>query len=150
MKGVKEKELSVYPDERGRLMEILRCDEEMFSRFGQVYVTTVYPGVVKAWHAHKYQWDYLTCIQGMVKLVLYDDREHSGDQGTWIEYIMGEHRPLLLCIPPGVWHGFKGLGDKESMILNCPTLPYNREEPDEIRLPPHGTSIPYDWSCTHG
>ena len=37
-------------DERGWLMELLRNDEEMFLKFGQVYVTAAYPGVVKAWH----------------------------------------------------------------------------------------------------
>ena len=45
--GVKTKMLKVIPDERGYLMEILRCDEDLLSQFGQVYMTTVYPGVVK-------------------------------------------------------------------------------------------------------
>lgn len=45
--GVKTKNLKVIPDERGWLMEILRCDEDMFEKFGQVYFTTAYPGVVK-------------------------------------------------------------------------------------------------------
>ena len=53
IEGVATKPLRVFPDERGRLMEILRDDDELFDRFGQVYMTTVYPGVVKAWHFHK-------------------------------------------------------------------------------------------------
>ena len=75
IKGVKIKELRVIPDERGWLMEILRCDDELFKKFGQVYVTTAYPGVVKAWHLHKKQTDNFTCIHGSMKVVLYDDRE---------------------------------------------------------------------------
>ncbi|MCX7972949.1 MAG: dTDP-4-dehydrorhamnose 3,5-epimerase, partial [Candidatus Aminicenantes bacterium] len=39
IEGVKIKKLRVIPDERGRLMEILRADEEIFVRFGQVYMT---------------------------------------------------------------------------------------------------------------
>ena len=50
IEGVKVKKLRAIPDERGRLMEILRCDDELFTRFGQVYMTTAYPGVVKGWH----------------------------------------------------------------------------------------------------
>ena len=53
IEGVKTKKLNVIPDERGRLMEIFRCDEELFEKFGQVYLTTCYPGVVKAWHTHQ-------------------------------------------------------------------------------------------------
>ncbi|HEC78366.1 MAG TPA: dTDP-4-dehydrorhamnose 3,5-epimerase, partial [candidate division WOR-3 bacterium] len=62
--GVSIKNLRVIPDERGRLMEILRSDDEQFSKFGQVYITTAYPGVVKAWHYHKLQDDNMTVIKG--------------------------------------------------------------------------------------
>ena len=58
--GVITKKLRVIPDQRGRLMEILRCDDPLFQKFGQVYMTTTYPGVVKAWHAHKIQTDFFT------------------------------------------------------------------------------------------
>jgi dTDP-4-dehydrorhamnose 3,5-epimerase len=74
IEGVKVKNLKVIPDERGRLMEILRCDDDMFVTFGQVYMTTTYPGVVKAWHYHRKQDDFITCVKGMLKLVLFDDR----------------------------------------------------------------------------
>jgi len=35
--------MKVIPDERGRLMEILRVDDDLFLKFGQVYITTTYP-----------------------------------------------------------------------------------------------------------
>ena len=79
--GVRTKKLSLIPDERGRLMEILRNDEDIFQQFGQVYLTTTYPGVVKAWHFHKIQDDFITCVKGMLKLVLYDGREDSKTKG---------------------------------------------------------------------
>ena len=75
IEGVKIKKLKVIPDERGRLMEILRADDEVFEKFGQVYMTTTYPGVVKGWHFHKVQSDNVACMQVMIKLVLYDQRE---------------------------------------------------------------------------
>ena len=70
--GVKVKNLKIIPDERGRLMEILRVDEDMFIKFGQVYMTTAKPNVVKAWHWHKIQTDSFTCISGKMRLALYD------------------------------------------------------------------------------
>ena len=70
IEGVKEKKLKIIPDERGRLMEILRSDDEIFQGFGQVYMTTAKPGVVKAWHWHKLQTDNFTCICGKMRLAL--------------------------------------------------------------------------------
>jgi dTDP-4-dehydrorhamnose 3,5-epimerase len=148
--GVKTKKLRVIPDERGRLMEMLRSDDDLFIRFGQVYLTTAYPGVVKAWHYHKKQVDHFVCVKGMMKVVLYDGRPESSTYKEINEFFIGEHNPLLLQIPPLVYHGFKGLGPGEAMIINCPTETYHYQEPDEYRLPAHGTEIPYDWSRKDG
>lgn len=144
--GVQTKPLRVMPDERGRLMEILRCDDPLFRKFGQAYMTTVYPGVVKAWHYHRLQWDSFAVVRGMIKLALYDSREGSPTRGQVQEFFLGEHNPLLVQIPPMVYHGFKGIGTEEAIIINLPTEPYNRAEPDEYRLEAHTKDIPYDWA----
>ncbi len=148
--GVIVQPLRVIPDERGRLMEILRCDDTFFSGFGQVYLTTVYPGVVKAWHYHRSQEDRFTCVRGMVKAVLYDDRESSPTRGIVNEIYVGEHNPCLIIIPPGVHHGWKCVSDYEAYVINVPSHPYNRTDPDEFRLPAHEGGIPYDWSRKDG
>jgi len=147
---VRVKVLKVMPDERGRLMEILRCDDAEYAGFGQVYMTTIYPGIVKAWHFHQKQIDSMTVVKGMMKLVLYDDRVDSPTRGEVNEFFLGEHRPVLVQIPKGVWHGIKGIGTEEAVVINLVTEPYNREHPDEFRLEPHSTEIPYDWACKEG
>ena len=144
--GVQTKPLKVIPDERGRLMEILRCDDALFRKFGQVYMTTVYPGVVKAWHYHKIQHDSFAVVRGMLKLVLYDPRDGSPTRGQVQEFFLGDHNPLLVQIPPMVYHGFKGISVEETIVINCPTEPYNRAAPDEYRLEAHTKEIPYDWT----
>lgn len=143
--GVKTKNLRVIPDERGWLMEILRSDDDIFQQFGQVYLSTAYPGVVKGWHYHKKQTDNFTCICGMMKVVLYDARNDSKTKGTIMEFFVGEKNPLLISVPPGVYHGFKGIGTDTAYFLSVPTLPYNYQEPDEYRIPPDTKEIPYDW-----
>ncbi|MBI3600208.1 MAG: dTDP-4-dehydrorhamnose 3,5-epimerase family protein [Nitrospinae bacterium] len=150
IEGVKIKKLKVIADERGRLMEMLRCDEDIFEKFGQVYMTAVYPGVVKGWHYHKVQNDNFVVVRGMVKVVLYDDREGSPTKGKIDEFFMGEHNPILLHIPRLVFHGFKGIGVEEAIVINCPTEPYNYKTPDECRIDPHKNNIPYDWSRKDG
>jgi len=144
--GVQVKRLKVIPDDRGRLMEILRRDDPLFIKFGQVYMTTAFPGVVKAWHYHKLQTDSFTCVKGMLKLALYDARENSPTRGEVAEFFIGESNPCLVQIPAGVYHGFKGIGLEEAIVVNCPTEPYNHEQPDEYRLDAHTDEIPYDWT----
>ncbi|MCD6170705.1 MAG: dTDP-4-dehydrorhamnose 3,5-epimerase family protein [Candidatus Latescibacteria bacterium] len=144
--GMKIKKLKVIPDERGRLMEILRGDEEMFQKFGQVYMTTTYPGVIKAWHYHKIQTDNIAVVKGMLKVALYDPREGSPTRGEVDEFFIGEHNPLLIQVPPQVYHGWKCISEQEAIVINCPTEPYNYKNPDEYRLPFDTDQIPYDWA----
>ena len=148
--GVKVKELRVIPDERGRLIEILRKDDEIFQQFGQVYMTTTYPNVVKAWHYHKIQTDNVTVVRGMLKLVLYDSRDGSPTKGEINEFFIGEHNPLLVQIPKEVYHGWMCISEAEAIVINIPTKVYNRDEPDEYRLHPHENDIPYEWARKDG
>ena len=150
IQGVRVRPLRAIPDERGYLMEMLRSDWEEFERFGQVYLTAVYPGVVKGWHYHKKQTDHFICVHGMAKVVLYDGRQGSPTHGEVNEFFMGELHPILLKIPSGVMHGFKGIGQEMALIVNVPTELYNYDEPDEYRLPPHTDQIPYDWALKEG
>ena len=131
-------------------MEMLRCDDEIFLKFGQVYLTTAYPGVVKAWHYHRNQTDHFVVVSGMMKVVLYDAREESPTRGRVNEFFMGDFNPLILQIPAGVYHGFKCISESEALVVNIPTEVYNRDEPDEYRLDPHSPDIPYDWSRKDG
>ena len=148
--GVRTKTLSVHADERGRLVEMLRSDDEFFEKFGQAYLTTAYPGVVKAWHYHKKQVDHFVCVHGMMKVVLYDDREGSPTRGLLNEFFLGVHHPLLLRIPAGVYHGFKCISECEALIVNIPTEVYHYAEPDEFRIDAHDPRVPYDWARRDG
>jgi len=143
--GVKVKELTVIPDDRGRLMEILRADEELYGQFGQVYLTTTLPGVVKAWHCHHLQTDNICCVAGMIRLALYDERDGSPTFGLVNDFYLGVHRPRLVQVPPYVYHGWKSVGLEEALIVNTVTHPYNPEAPDEYRLPAHESHIPFSW-----
>lgn len=150
IEGVRTKYLKVIPDERGRLMEMLRSDDDMFIKFGQAYLTSAYPGVVKGWHYHKVQYDHFIVVKGMMKIVLYDARESSPTHGVINEFFMGEHNPMLLQIPPFVYHGFKCISEQEAFVVNLPTELYRYSDPDEYRVPAHDPSIPYDWSRKDG
>ncbi|MFH1245965.1 MAG: dTDP-4-dehydrorhamnose 3,5-epimerase family protein [Candidatus Omnitrophota bacterium] len=145
IEGVQLKKLQIVSDARGRLMEILRCDDKFFQQFGQVYMTTAKPGIVKAWHYHKIQTDNFTCVSGQMKLALYDARENSSTYLQVQDFIIDLDNPLLVQIPPYVYHGFKCISDKEAIVINTPTAAYNHKHPDEYRVDPYRNEIPYNW-----
>jgi dTDP-4-dehydrorhamnose 3,5-epimerase len=148
--GVKVKSLKTIPDERGWLMEILRADEaDLFSKFGQAYVSATYPGVVKAWHFHRQQIDNFACLVGMIKLVLVDTRDGSPTKDAINEFFIGTEQRLLVQIPALVYHGWKCISTEMAIVLNLPTEPYRYADPDEYRLAPHAT-LPYDWTRQDG
>ncbi len=150
IEGVKVKKLKVIPDERGRLMEMLRADDEIFEKFGQVYMTTTFPNVVKGWHFHKKQADNIVCVHGMIKLVLYDQREDSPTFKSVSEFYIGVHNPLLVHVPIDVCHGWMCVSLEESIVINLPTEVYNYDHPDEHRIDPHDNDIPYEWERKDG
>ena len=150
IEGVLARRAHVIPDERGRLGEIMRADDDLFQKFGQVYFTTTYPGVVKAWHFHKKQTDNFYVVKGMIKIGLYDDRAESPTSGVVNEVYLGEHNRGLVQIPPGVQHGWMCIGRTEAYIVNLTTEVYNYAEPDEYRTDPHDNAIPYDWTRKDG
>ena len=144
--GVMTQKLKVVPDERGRLMECLRNDDDLFVGFGQFYMTTTFPGVVKGWHLHDVQYDNIVCVKGMIKLVLHDAREGSATRGQTDEFFLGEHNPLLVRVPSGIWHGWKCVSVEEAFIVNAPTEVYKYDAPDQQELPHDSPEIPYDWN----
>ena len=146
IKGVEVKKLKIIPDGRGRLMEILRSDEPIFQKFGQVYMTTAYPGVAKAWHYHKLQDDHFTCISGVMRLALYDSREDSPTYKEINDFVVSLDNPILVKIPKLIYHGFKCVSDIEAIVINVPTMTYNYKVPDEYRLDAFDNDIPYDWN----
>ena len=148
IEGVVVVKLKQILDERGKVMHMLRCDDAHFERFGEIYFSVVYPGVVKGWHIHKKMTLNYAVVSGMIKLVLYDDRSDSKTKGEVQELFIGEHDYCLVKIPPMVWNGFKGIGVKPAIIANCATLPH---DPREIkRIDPFNNNIPYKWDLKHG
>jgi dTDP-4-dehydrorhamnose 3,5-epimerase len=140
--------LKQIPDERGKVMHMLRRDDPWFERFGEIYFSLVYPGAVKGWHIHKVMTLNYAVIMGKIKLVLYDERENSPTRGKLQEIFTGEDNYCLITIPPNVWNGFKGLGVEPALVANCSTDPH---DPSEIvRLDPFSDRIPYDWDLKHG
>lgn len=143
IEGVKIISLKKICDERGMIMHMLKCSDPHFEQFGEIYFSAAYPGVVKGWHEHTKQVQFYAVIQGMVKLVLYDNRPNSPSHKELMEIFIGEDNYQLVRIPAGVINGYKAIGTETAILANCATLPH---QPDEmIRYDPHSDKVPYKW-----
>lgn len=135
--------LRQIPDERGKIMHMLRATDPYFEKFGEIYFSTVYSGVVKGWHIHREMTLNYAVVFGTIKLVLYDERENSPSKGQLMELFIGDGNYCLVKIPPQIWNGFKGIGATPAIVANCATMAH---DPAEIsRLDPHQNHIPYQW-----
>jgi dTDP-4-dehydrorhamnose 3,5-epimerase len=131
------------PDERGTVSHMLKVTDPEFEQFGEIYFSTIYPGVVKGWHRHEDMTLNYVCVHGRIKLVLYDDRPDSPTRHAIVERFLGPDDYSLVRIPPGVWNGFKGLGHDAAIVANCATHPHDPRR--TTRLDPFENDIPYDW-----
>ena len=148
IEGVLIHPLRQIPDERGKIMHMLRADDPHFEKFGEIYFSVVYPGVIKGWHLHKEMTLNYAVVSGSIKLVLYDDRDNSPTRAELMEITLGDGNYALVRVPPRVWNGFKGAGTAPAIVANCSTIPHH---PDEIvRLDPFDNAIPYQWDLKHG
>lgn len=145
--GVRITPLRQIPDERGKVMHMLRRDDPHFEQFGEIYFSMVYPGVIKGWHWHSRMTLNYAVVSGTIKLVLYDDRTDSPTRGEVQEIVVGDGNYALVSVPVKVWNGFKGVGTTPAVVANCATEPH---DPEEIRrMDPFSPDIPYDWSLKH-
>lgn len=152
--GVKIKQLRVHKDipdveqpgiELGILMEILRADEEIFTKFGQSTMTIAYKGTIKGFHVHEVQDDLWFMATGKAVIVLHDGREGSPTRGETQTIFAGTGDYKLVSIPVGVIHGYKVLSDEPVILIYHTTEPYDVGHPDERRISLDDPEIGFDW-----
>lgn len=145
--GVRVTPLRQIFDERGKVMHMLRDDDQHFEKFGEIYFSCINQGAVKAWHLHSDIALNYAVVSGHIKFVLYDGRSHSNTYGNVDEYYLSPENYCLVHVPPGIWNGFKGISSSPAIVANCATGPH---DPAEIRREAFDTSsIPYDWQLKH-
>ena len=144
IKGIKTIPLKQIEDERGKVMHMLRNDSKSFTKFGEIYFSTIHPNKVKGWHLHRKMTLNYAVVLGEIKLVVYDVRPNSKTKGQIQEFFLSEKNYKLVSVPPLIWNGFMGIGNKTAIVANCADLPYDKVEIK--RKSPLSKDIPYNWN----
>jgi dTDP-4-dehydrorhamnose 3,5-epimerase len=141
----------IHADHRGSLLEIVDVRDPFWEEpIVYAYRFTVLPGRIKGWAVHKQQTDRYVTIAGRLRVVLYDGRTGSPTFESINEIHFADESPGLLRIPAGVWHADQNTGTTEAVVVNFPTRPYDRAEPDKYRTDPHEGAIPFDFTQRDG
>jgi dTDP-4-dehydrorhamnose 3,5-epimerase len=146
--GIETFPLKRMMDERGMVMHMLKASDAHFQKFGEIYFSVIFPGVIKAWHLHSQMTINYAVVVGNIKLVLFDQRAGSKTKGELQEIYFGQVNYQLVRVPPGVVNGFTAVGGEKAIVANCADIPH---DPAEItRIDPFTPTIPYDWKLKHG
>ena len=149
--GVQVRPHSVWADDRGYFLEVLRVGQGLPSEFPsettQVSAALSYPGTIKAFHYHLHQTDLWVPAQGMFQVALVDLRKDSETCGRRDTLYVGTLRPWQILIPPGVGHGYKVIGTQPGMLIYVTDRFYNPK--DEGRIAYDEPGIAYDWETQH-
>ena len=143
IEGIIISPLSIISDHRGSVMHMLRNDSDVFTKFGEIYFSTIFNEKIKAWHLHKEATLNYACVFGKVKLVLFDERKDSKTYGKYQEILLSLDNYSLITIPPNIWNGFMGLSKEYSIIANCLNLPHNEKE--MVRVDINNKRFNYNW-----
>jgi dTDP-4-dehydrorhamnose 3,5-epimerase len=131
-------------DDRGKIMHMVRNDDKIFKKFGEIYFSCIYPHKIKAWHMHKKMTLNYALVYGEIKLVLYDDRKSSSTYKKTQEIILSKENYCLVTVPPLIWNGFKSLSSENSILANCSDIPHDPKEIERKSF--DDLNIPYQWS----
>jgi dTDP-4-dehydrorhamnose 3,5-epimerase len=140
--------LKTILDERGMVRHMLKCTDQHFRKFGEIYFSIIFPNAIKAWHIHKKMELNYAVVSGNIKLVLFDARKESATHGELQEIFMGEENYVLVTVPPYVVNGFKAIGNEKAIVANCATIPHDPEEIE--RFDPFDNTIGYPWDIRNG
>jgi len=146
IEGVKIKTLKKFCDDRGFLAELIKFGEETFCEVKQTNYTETFPGVIKAFHWHRKQFDVWFVVRGSAQVVLHDMRVTSTTYKQTQVICAGEDNPCLILIPPGVAHGYRVLGNEKVGLLYHTSEAYDPANPDEERIPFDDSGINFDWT----
>lgn len=137
--GVVLRPIAKHSDTRGWLAEIFRSDEIDGDHMPVMgYISVTHPGMVRGPHEHLVQTDTFGFLgPGNFAVVLWDNRRDSPTYGRTLTLTAGEDCPMIICIPPGIVHGYRNVSNTDAWLVNFPNRLFrgeNKSQPvDEVR-----------------
>jgi dTDP-4-dehydrorhamnose 3,5-epimerase len=134
--------LKIITADKGSVMHGMKNIDNGFIDFGEIYFSTVEWGVIKAWKLHQQMTLNLIVPVGKVLFCFLDVRKGSNTYNKIDKILMSQDPYFRLTVPPGIWFGFKGVGDGLNLICNVADMVYSSRE----MLRKEENEIDIEWS----
>ena len=142
--GTREHKSRTHVDNRGTVTELFDTRWNWHpDPIEFVYTYTIRPGMAKGWGLHQHHEDRYFLLDGRMEIVCYDVRPDSETYGKVYSIVLSPENPRIISIPAYVWHVNMNVGTTDVRVVNFPTLAYDHEKPDKLRLPLDTDLIPY-------
>ena len=133
---VKVTPLQQIPSIGGDVWHALKSKDDSFQGFGEAYFSWIEPRAIKAWKQHLKMTMNLVVPVGTVRFIFCDLYSLA-----FREENIGAVSYARLTVPPGVWFGFQGISDTQSLVLNLANMPH---DPAEVKRKSRG-EIKFYW-----
>lgn len=129
--------LERFENSLGDVCRGLRISDATYSGFGEVYFSWIKPGKIKAWKKHHEMTANIIVPVGSVKIVCSETFT-----GPFKEFILdAESKYSRITIPPDLWFGLKGLGEKASLLVNVANMVHDPSEVQGLDI----NQFDYEW-----
>ena len=118
---------------KGDIFKILKSSDEEFNGFGEIYISNVKRGEIKAWKKHLRMTCILIPISGQTKVVVYDKKYFH-------VFKLDSKKKKKLIIPPNTIFGFSTIKD-DSSIMNIANIEHDPKESINYDL----QEFKYNW-----
>ena len=135
--------LKIINHPNGDLYHIMRNFDNGFMGFGEVYISTINYGSIKAWKKHLKMTCNFVVPVGCIKIVIFDSRETSPTSGMINEFALSLENYMRLTVPPGVFYGFKGIENGLNLLLNIADIVHDPLEQETISI--EKSEVKYFW-----
>ena len=142
LEGMTLTDLRIFSDKSGSVMHAIKSTELTFTKFGEVYFSTVEENHIKAWKLHKKMTLNLIVPCGQILFCFLDLRKDSKTYNRTYKIILSQEPYIRLTVPPKIWFGFKGANKGLNLICNVADIIH---DPNEI-LRKDIDKIDMDWS----
>jgi dTDP-4-dehydrorhamnose 3,5-epimerase len=126
----------------GNVLHAMKEGDPGFSGFGEAYFSYINSGSIKGWKLHNKMVLNLVVPLGIIRFVIFDNRKHSKTNGKFAEYVLSSQNYGRLTVPSGLWLGFQGLYDYDSLLLNIANICHDPAESVSKKI----DEINYDWN----
>ena len=130
--------INLISNQKGNIIKLIDKYSDTYVKFGELYLTKIKPNKIKAWKMHLLMTSNLFILVGKVKFVIV---KKINKEIKYISYELSANKINHISIPKKTIFGFKGLSDKDSIIINLASIPHSKNESVSYKL----REFNYNW-----